>query len=153
VMTMFLGVVLMDFIGLAASGDGGLVLPLLATQILWINLVTDGAPALALVLDPADPRAMARPPRARNEGVMPRSMWSGIFLNGAVMAVSTLLVLDAALPGGLIAGTGSTRYGQTMAFTTLVLCQLYNVFNARSDVQSAFYRPFQNRWLVAAVIL
>ncbi len=153
VMTMFFGILLMDVIGLAGDGSGGLILPLLATQILWINLVTDGAPALALGVDPADPRLMEQPPRARSEGVITRKMWSGIFLTGAVMAASTLIVLDASLPGGLIEGSGSTRYGQTMAFTTLVMCQLFNVFNARSDELSAFDRFFQNGWLLGGVLL
>jgi Ca2+-transporting ATPase len=61
VLTVFLGVVLAGVIGLTAGGEGALVLPLLATQILWINLITDGAPALALGLDPADPEVMNRP--------------------------------------------------------------------------------------------
>ena len=78
-------------------------------------------------------------------------MWAGIFFVGAVMAAGTLLVLDASLPGGLIEGSGSIGYAQTMAFTTLVLFQLFNVFNARSDERSAFHGLFRNRWLWAAV--
>ena len=150
VMTMFFGVVLAKFIGLHAEGDT-VVLPLLATQVLWINLVTDGAPALALGVDPADDGLMHRPPRPRSEGVITRRMWVGIFFIGTIMAVGTLLVLDAALPGGLIEGSGTTRYAQTTAFTTLMLFQMFNVFNARSDEQSAFHGLFQNHWLWGAV--
>jgi Ca2+-transporting ATPase len=153
VMTMFFGVVLAGVLGLRAEDGGGAVLPLLATQLLWINLVTDGAPALALGVDPAHPGTMARPPRPRGEGVITRRMWGGIFFVGAVMAVGTLLVLDAALPHGLIEGSGSARYGQTMAFTTLTLFQLFNVLNARSDERSAFAGLFANGWLWAAIAL
>jgi len=152
VMTMFFGVLLADAIGLTAAGRGGVVLPLLATQILWINLVTDGAPALALGVDPADAGLMTEPPRARNEGVITRGMWAGILFVGAIMAVGTLLVLDASLPGGLIEGSGNMRYAQTMAFTTLMLFQLFNIFNARSDEKSAFTRLFTNNWLWAAIV-
>ena len=60
------------------------------------------------------------------------------FSSASIMAAGTLLVLDASLPGGFIEGSGSMRYAQTMAFTTLMLFQLFNVFNARSDEQSAF---------------
>jgi Ca2+-transporting ATPase len=151
VMTMFFGVVLAGFIGLSATEGGGVVLPLLATQILWINLVTDGAPALALGLDPADANTMNEPPRPKGEGVLTPRMWGGILLVGAVMALGTLIVLDASLPGGLIEGSGTTSYGQTMAFTTLVLFQLINVFNARSDERSAFEGLFVNPWLWAAI--
>ena len=151
VMTMFFGVLLADVIGLTAAGGGGVVLPLLATQILWINLVTDGAPALALGVDPADAGVMNQPPRPRGEGVITRRMWAGIFFVGAVMAAGTLLVLDASLPGGLIEGSGSLRYAQTMAFTTLMMFQLFNVFNARSDERSAFDGLFRNHWLWAAI--
>ena len=77
-------------------------------------------------------------------------MWAGIFFVAVVMAVGTLLVLDASLPGGLIPGSGNMRYAQTMAFTTLMLFQLFNVFNARSDVRSAFAGFYANRWLWAA---
>ncbi|MFL5107381.1 MAG: cation-translocating P-type ATPase, partial [Xanthobacteraceae bacterium] len=151
VMTMFFGVLLVDVIGLSKASSDGMVLPLLATQILWINLITDGAPALALGVDPVDPAVMNRPPRPRGEGVITRSMWGGIVLVGIVMAAGTLLVLDASLPGGLIEGSGTIRYAQTMAFTTLVLFQLFNVFNARSDERSAFEGLFQNHWLWAAI--
>ena len=150
VMTMFFGVVLAGAIGLHAEGSP-VVLPLLATQLLWINLVTDGAPALALGVDPADERLMHQPPRPKGEGVITRQMWAGIVFVGAVMAVATLFVLDASLPGGLVEGSRDLRSAQTMAFTTLMLCQLFNVFNARSDTRSAFADLFANGWLWAAV--
>ena len=92
-------------------------------------------------------------PRPRGERVITGRMWSGIFLFGGVMAVATLFVLDASLPGGWIAGDGALRYGQTMAFTTLVLAQLFNVFNSRSDERSAFAGLFANPWLWVAVAL
>jgi Ca2+-transporting ATPase len=151
VMTMFFGVLLLDVIGRSQAGGDAIVLPLLATQILWINLVTDGAPALALGVDPVDAAVMRRAPRPRGEGVITRRMWAGIFFVGLVMAAGTLLVLDASLPGGLIEGSGSERYGQTMAFTTLVMFQLFNALNARSDERSAFDGLFRNYWLWAAV--
>jgi P-type Ca2+ transporter type 2C len=152
VMTMFFGVLLAKLIGLRIE-EGGVVLPLLATQILWINLVTDGAPALALGVDPADPGVMTQQPRPQGEGVITRQMWFGIFFGGVVMAMGTLLILDASMPGGLIEGSGSLRYGQTMAFTTLMMFQVFNVFNARSDEQSAFNGLFRNSWLWGAIIL
>jgi Ca2+-transporting ATPase len=152
VLTMFFGVLLAKVIGLQADA-GGVVLPLLATHILWINLVTDGAPALALGVDPADAGVMDRPPRPRGEGVITLRMWMGIFFVGAIMAAGTLLVLDASLPGGAIAGSGEMRYAQTMAFTTLMMFQLFNVVNARSDEQSAFHGLFRNKWLWIAIAL
>src|SRR5690606_26561184 len=119
----------------------------------WINLVTDGAPALALGLDPSDPEVMNRAPRPPEEGVLTGEMWRGIIFVGAVMAAGTLLVVDAALPGGLIEGTGTLAYAQTMAFTTLVMFQLFNVLNARSDEKSAFHGLLANRWLWGAILL
>jgi Ca2+-transporting ATPase len=149
-MTMFFGVILARRLGLEAGRDA-VVLPLLATQILWINLVTDGPPALALGVDPPDEGIMAQPPRPVDEGVLTPKMWRGIVLVGVVMAVGTLYVLDASLPGGFVDGSGTLPYAQTMAFTTLMLFQMFNVVNARSDEQSAFARPFSNGWLWAAI--
>jgi Ca2+-transporting ATPase len=153
VLTMFFGVLLADLIGLSMAGANGLVLPLLATQILWINMVTDGAPALALGVDPGDPDVMAKPPRPRSEGVLTGSMWFGILYVGIIIAAGTLFVLDASLPDGLVEGTGDIRYAQTMAFTTLVFFSLFTVFNARSDERSAFVGLFSNHWLWGAVLL
>jgi Ca2+-transporting ATPase len=67
------------------------------------------------------------------------------------MAAGTLIVIDASLPGGLIEGSGSLGYAQTMAFTTLMMFQLFNVLNARSDERSAFRGLFRNHWLWAAI--
>ena len=67
------------------------------------------------------------------------------------MAVGTLYVLDASLPDGFVDGSGDLSYAQTMAFTTLMLFQIFNVLNARSDQRSAFVRLFTNRWLWAAI--
>ena len=92
--------------------------------------------------------AAAAPARRRRDH--PR-MWRGIVFVGVVMAAGTLFVLDASLPGGFVEGTGDLRYAQTMAFTTLMLFQLFNVFNARSDERSAFVGLFTNRWLWAAI--
>src|SRR4029453_16726199 len=153
VMTMFFGVLFARQIGLEIEGGGAVVLPLLATQILWINLVTDGAPALALGVDPADAGVMHTPPRPPDEGVITRSMWAGIFFVGVIMAVGTLLVLDASLPGGFLEGSGTMRYAQTMAFTTLMFFSLFTVFCARSDEHSAFRGLFSNGWLGGAVLL
>jgi P-type Ca2+ transporter type 2C len=113
-MTMFFGVVLAPAIGLELHGDV-VVLPLLATQLLWINLITDGAPALALGLDPPDSGLMHQPPRPSGERVITGRMWAGILFVGAVMSAGTLYVLDASLSGGMVDGAGSLQYAQTRA--------------------------------------
>jgi len=153
VMTMFFGVLLAKVIGLTPEPGSPLILPLLATQILWINLVTDGAPALALGVDPPERNLMNHPPRPVGERVITPRMWLGIIYVGIVMAMGTLYILDGSLPGGLIPGTGSMSYAHTMTFTTLMLFQLFNLFNARSDEQSAFHGMFRNRWLWWAIII
>jgi len=150
VLTMFFGVLLAKEIGLYAEG-GSLVLPLLATQVLWINLVTDGLPALALGVDPPDEGLMRHRPRPVGEGVLTPEMWRGIVFVGVIMAAGTLFVLDASLPGGVVEGSGDLRYAQTMAFTTLMLFQMFNVLNARSDRRSAFDHMLANPWLWGAL--
>ena len=150
VMTMFLGVVFAQRIGLV-DPDSAVVVPLLATQILWVNLVTDGAPALALGVETAEEGNMHRRPRPKDERIVTQRMAWGIASVGLVIALGTLGVLDASLPGGLIEGSGSLHHAQTMAFTTLVMFQLFNAFNSRSDERSAFSGLFHNGWLWAAL--
>jgi Ca2+-transporting ATPase len=146
-------VILAPTIGLPATETSAIVLPLLATQILWINLVTDGAPALALGVDPPDPDVMSKPPRPRSERVITPRMWAGVLFGGAIMAAGTLFVVDASLPGGMVEGMRDIRHAQTMAFTSVVLFSLFVVFNARSDSRSASVGLFSNKWLWAAVLL
>jgi magnesium-transporting ATPase (P-type) len=162
VLTVFAGVAGAGVIGLQASttGSGGaVVLPLLATQILWINLVTDTGPALAMGVDPIADDVMARRPRPRDQRIVGTPMALGVLETGVVMAVLTLLSLDLFLPGGLIepvelwlgSGPHSLELARTAAFTVLVLTQLFNCFNARSATASAFSALFSNPWLWAAV--
>ncbi len=152
VLTMLLGVLGAGVIGLDRVG-GAIAVPLLATQILWINLLTDAAPALAMGVDPAPDDIMDRPPRRLTDRVIDTEMQIGVVFVGLVMAVATLLTLDIGLPGGLIQGSQSLAAARTMAFTTLVLAQLFNCFNARSDRVSAFRHLFTNRLLWGAVAL
>jgi magnesium-transporting ATPase (P-type) len=152
VFTMFFGVVLAGALGLQDTEDA-LAVPLLAAQILWINLLTDSAPALALGMDPPPDDVMRRPPRGLGDRVIDRDMWIGIVYVGIVMAVVTLAALDLRLDGGLLGGSGEVEEARTMAFTTLVLAQLFNCFNARSERTSAFHRLITNRFLWGAVAL
>jgi len=152
VLTVFLGVLLAGVIGLSGP-DGAVVLPLLATQILWVNLITDSAPALAMGIDPETDDVMARKPRALTERVIDARMWAGVLEVGLVMAVVSLFTLDLYLPGGLIEGTHDLANARTAAFTTLVLAQMFNCFNARSETGSAFRHLLVNRWLWGAIAL
>lgn len=149
VATVFFGIVLAGVLGLTdASGTGALAVPLLATQILWINLVTDSGPALAMGVDPEDGDVMARPPRRPEDRIIDGAMWRRIIWIGLVMGAISLATLDLFLPGGLIpGGTDSLETARTAAFTTLVFAQLFNAFNARSENHSAFEHLFTNRWL------
>jgi Ca2+-transporting ATPase len=153
VLTMFCGVILANIIGLIGEAGTAIVVPLLSTQILWINLLTDAAPALGLGVDPRDPQQMRGPPRSQKSRVISKTMWASIVIVGVIMAAGTLFVVDWSLPGGLIAGKGTLHYAQTMAFTTLVLAQLFNVFNARSDETSAFHSLLTNTWVWLAILL
>src|SRR5690606_8774828 len=101
VLTVLLGVLLAGVIGLGGPDAGGaVILPLLATQILWINLITDSGPALAMGIEPETEDVMARRPRARGERIVNARMVAEVLQVGLVMAIATLLTLDMYLPGG-----------------------------------------------------
>ncbi|WP_122817471.1 cation-translocating P-type ATPase [Nocardioides pantholopis] len=154
VLAVFLGVVFADLIGLSdASDSASVVVPLLATQILWINLITDSTPALAMGVDPEIDDVMARPPRRLTDRAIDARMWSGIVTVGLVMALATLAAIDVFLPGGLVEGDDSLDVARTAGFTTLVFAQLFNALNARSETSSAFHGLFANRWLWGALVL
>ncbi len=156
VLTVFLGVVGAGVIGLKsteAGASGAVVLPLLATQLLWINLITDSGPALAMGVDPATDDLMARKPRHVDERLIDARMWSSVIQTGLVIALVSLLTMDFYLPGGLIAGTGDLTTARTAGFTVLVFTSLYTGFTARSDTTSAFANLFVNPWLWGAVSL
>ncbi len=127
VLTIFLGVVGAGVIGLTVAGTGTetgasgvVVLPLLATQIQWINLVTDSWPALAMGVDPATDDVMARKPRRLSDRVIDRRMWAGVIQVGLVVAIVTLLTIDIYLPGGLFEGTPDLATARTAGFMVLV---------------------------------
>lgn len=126
----------------------GLPLPLVPIQILWVNLVTDGLPAMALGVDQAEEDVMRRKPRQAKEGVFSRGLGWKIISRGFLIGAATILAFWVTLkenPDQLIVA-------QSVAFATLVMAQLIHVFDCRSE-RSVFHRnPFQNGYLVLAVI-
>ena len=152
VVTVFFGIVLAGLLGLRDTANpDALVVPLLATQILWINMVTDSVPALAMGVDPEIDDVMARPPRRPDRPILDRPMWARIVFTGTLMGAVTLLTMDLFLPGGLIEGSETFDTARTAGFTTLVLAQLLNALSSRSAAQSSFHRMFRNPWLWAAI--
>lgn len=125
----------------------GLPLPLRPIQILWINLVTDGLPAMALGIDPSDSRVMERKPRHPAESIFARGLWEKILGRGLVIGLTSVLIFAFALGRG--AGLDTAR---TMAFVTLVIAQLVYVFDCRSEQLTVWQVSiFSNVWLLAAV--
>lgn len=125
----------------------GLPLPLRAIQILWINLVTDGLPAMALGVDPTEKGVMDRPPRSPQEGIFARGLWQKILGRGTLIGITTVLVFAWSLENGM-----DVDSARTMAFATLIVTQLFYVFTCRSERSSAFQIGlFGNIWLLAAV--
>ncbi|KRG13527.1 ATPase [Virgibacillus soli] len=123
-------------------------LPLVPIQILWVNLVTDGLPAMALGLDQSEDNVMKRRPRPVNEGVFARGLGWKIISRGFLIGISTLLAflfIYQRDPANL-------AYAQTVAFTTLIMAQLIHVFDCRSEVSIFSRNPFENKYLVLSVL-
>jgi P-type Ca2+ transporter type 2C len=120
--------------------------PFTAIQILWINIIMDGPPAMSLGAEPARPDVMLDAPRARNQRILTWARFARLFVYGLTMAAGTLGLYRYAQPQG-------QAYALTLAFTTFVLFQFFNVFNARAERGSAFNSTFfRNRWLWISLV-
>ncbi len=138
IMTMFLAMM------------AGLPLPLVPIQILWVNLVTDGLPAMALGVDQAERDLMQQKPRSAKENIFARRLGWKIVSRGILIGLCTLAAFYITLKQGADSPNALMK-AQTVAFVTLVMAQLIHVFDCRSS-RSIFHRnPLQNVWLVLAV--
>ena len=136
IMSLFLAVICLPAVGA----------PLRAVQILWINLVTDAFPALALGVDPKESDVMRQPPRARSESLFAHGRMSYTVLNGMFIGTMTLVAFRWGLQRDL-------AHAQSMAFMVLSMSQLFHALNLRSLEHSLFRAgPFKNRWLILTVL-
>ncbi|MCM3569122.1 calcium-translocating P-type ATPase, SERCA-type [Neobacillus mesonae] len=125
-----------------------LPLPLIPIQILWVNLVTDGLPAMALGLDKPEENVMKRGPRSPNEGVFSRGLGWKVISRGFLIGLVTLIAFMVVYHDD----PDQLQYAQTVAFATLVMAQLIHVFDCRSEISILSRNPFGNQYLVWAVI-
>jgi Ca2+-transporting ATPase len=124
-----------------------LPLPLTAVQILYVNLATDGLPALALAVDPPEKDLMRRNPRDRRTGIFTRPVVTLMTVGGLWSTVANLGLFTWALNSGR-----PLSEAMTMTFVSLVLIQFFKAYNYRSDRHSVLNRPFANRWLNRAIV-
>jgi len=149
VIVLFLGIIL------------GMPLPLLPIHILWINLVTDGLPALALGFEPAEPDIMRRPPRQRNESIFAGGMGRSILATGLLMGISCVAVYYAYLsgvvpleiPAGQDAEQYTVVYARTLVFLMVSLAQLIYVLAIRSSQLLYFELPFWSNYRLTVAVL
>ncbi|MGQ9873880.1 MAG: cation-translocating P-type ATPase [Chloroflexus sp.] len=132
---------------MAGATFTGLPFPLTAVQILYVNLATDGLPALALAVDPPDDDLMRQPPRDPRRGIFTRPVVGLMLIGGLWSALVNISLFVWALQSG----RGLVE-AMTMTFVSLVLIQFFKAYNFRSDHLSVFHRPFANRWLNLAIL-
>ncbi|PSA96159.1 calcium-translocating P-type ATPase, SERCA-type [Bacillus atrophaeus] len=125
-----------------------LPLPLVPIQILWVNLVTDGLPAMALGMDQPEGDVMKRKPRQPKEGVFARKLGWKVISRGFLIGIATLLAFIIVYHRN----PENLAYAQTVAFATLVLAQLIHVFDCRSETSIFDRNPFENLYLIGAVL-
>ncbi|MBL7100538.1 MAG: cation transporting ATPase C-terminal domain-containing protein [Nanoarchaeota archaeon] len=134
----------------------GIPLPLLPLQILWINLVTDSLPALALSVDTPYPKVMERKPRNPKDSILKGSVWF-LIIAGFLAFLTSLIAFFIGMPFDLansvdLLDFSSPSKARTMALTTAILFEMLFVFSCRTDKQSVFkIGIFSNKWLVGAV--
>jgi Ca2+-transporting ATPase len=134
-------------IGLMAGASLiGLPMPLTAVQILYVNLATDGLPALALAVDPPEDDNMQQPPRDPRTGIFTPSVIRLMLLGGIWSAVTNLMLFAGARHWGY-----TDQQAMTMTFVSLVMIQFFKAYGYRSDHQSVLHKPFANRWLNTAI--
>jgi len=139
-----LGEILVIFVAILI----GMPLPLIAIHILWINLATDGLPALALSVDPAEPGIMERKPRKKDSKIFSKNIVLRMMAVGIIMCIGTLALFKFYDP------INNLVYAQTIAFSTLMMFQMFNVLNCRSEKNSLFkIGVFSNRYLIGAIII
>ncbi|MBS3112789.1 calcium-translocating P-type ATPase, SERCA-type [Candidatus Woesearchaeota archaeon] len=142
VLTIFLAMIIGFY-----DETGRIIVPLVAVQILWINLLTDGLPALALGIDEPDSNIMEKKPRSKNEHLMTTYNIITMTSIALLMMIITLTIFNKSNP------SINAKYAQTMAFTTLMMLQMFNVLNSTSENESIFKKGiFSNRWLWVAII-
>jgi Ca2+-transporting ATPase len=143
-----LGFALLFLLAAAFNIAGGK--PFTAIGILWVNIIMDGPPAMALGVDRADDDVMNRSPRPRDERILTRPRWIAVTISATVMALGTLALLAWGPGGDVKAGTASVA--GTMAFNAFVLFQFFNILNSRHDTRTVFHRDtLGNRWLWIAL--
>jgi Ca2+-transporting ATPase len=136
-----------EIVLLAGSVIAGLPLPLTAVQILYVNLATDGLPALALAVDPPESDLMRRKPRDPRVGIFTRPVVAMLLTAGLWSGLVNITLFTMAIRDGR-----SVQEAMALTFVTLVLIQFFNAYNCRSDRLTIFRQPFANRWLNTAVL-
>jgi Ca2+-transporting ATPase len=131
---------------MAGAAIAGLPLPLTAVQILYVNLASDGLPALALAVDPPEDDLMQRPPRDGRTGVFTRPVVILMTVGGLWSTIANLFVFTWALRSGR-----GVSQAMAMTFVSLVLIQFVKAYNFRSDRRSVLHRPLANKWLNLAI--
>ena len=137
-----IGEILSVFTGMLLSWES----PLCATQLLWVNLITDSLPALSLGVDPVNKDIMSKPPRNPRDGIF-KNMWLSIALEGCIIGMLSVIAYCA----GRIVAPDNPAVSRTMSFSVLALSQLFHAFNMRSEKSVLNAELVRNRFLVMSL--